>query len=34
MKLVGEGRAVHYDKEAVRAISLANELIIFGCPPA
>ena len=32
MKLVGEGRAVHYDKEAVRAIALANELIMFGCP--
>ena len=32
MKMVGEGRAVQYDQEAVRAIALANELIIFGCP--
>jgi hypothetical protein len=33
MKLVGDGHAVHYDEKAVRAIALAGELIIFGCPP-
>jgi hypothetical protein len=34
MKLVRDGHAVHYDEKAVRAIALAGEIIIFGCPPA
>jgi hypothetical protein len=32
MKLVREGGAVQYDEQAVRAIALANEIMIFGCP--
>jgi hypothetical protein len=34
MTLVREGHAVMYDEKAVRAIGLASEFLIFGCPPA
>jgi hypothetical protein len=33
MTLAKEGRAVHYDEKAVRAIAAAMQTIIFGCPP-
>lgn len=34
MTLVKEGHAVLYDEKAVRAIALATDILIFGCPPA
>jgi hypothetical protein len=33
MKLVGDGHAVLYDEEAVRAIAQAMEILIHGCHP-
>ena len=33
MTLVDAGQAVMYDETALRAIALANEFLIFGCPP-
>jgi hypothetical protein len=33
MSLVMEGNAVLYDEKAVRAITQATEILIFGCPP-
>ena len=32
VSLVDQGKAVHYDEDAVRAISTAMNFIIFGCP--